>query len=171
MSEAVKDIESEVTNAHDAAFKSAKGGDEKWNQVLESYSIKPLSDKEKEFLLNSDMKIATGAFPIELRRVLQAIHRKHSVLSMQSQTIQDFLRNFNIDAEIMRYHQKIKPFGGMSDIFKNAKTTSTKYSKGIQGAKTSTHSCKNCGAPRLEEMQYEECLFCGSELFEPIKES
>ena len=26
--------------------------------------------------------------------------------------------------------------------------------------------CKNCGAPRLEEMQYDNCLFCGSKLFE-----
>ena len=167
MSETIKDFQTEVSKAFDAAFKSAKGGDEKWNGVLESYSIKPLSEKEKQTLLNSDMKIATGAFPIEYRRVLQAIMRKYASLSIQSQVVQDFLRNFQIDAEIMKYHQKIKPFTGMSDIFKNAKSTSTKYSKGIQGAKQSTHRCKNCGAPRLEEMQYDECLFCGSELFEP----
>ena len=37
MSETIKDFQTEVSKAFDAAFKSAKGGDEKWNGVLESY--------------------------------------------------------------------------------------------------------------------------------------
>lgn len=167
MSDLVKDFTAETSKAFDAAFKSAKGGDSTWNQLLGTYSVKPLSENEKKDLLNSDMQIATGAFPIELRRALQAIIQKYSVLTIESQEMRNFLRNFNIDAEVMRYYKKIKPFSGMSDIFKNAKTTSTKYSKGMLGEKQSSHSCKSCGAPRLNVMQYDECLFCGSELFEP----
>jgi rRNA maturation endonuclease Nob1 len=55
----------------------------------------------------------------------------------------------------------------MGDIFKNAKTSTKNYSEGIGEARKSAIRCKNCGAPRLQEMQYDDCLFCGSELFEP----
>ena len=78
MNNTLQDFNAEINRACDAAFKSAKGGDESWNKILESYNIKPLSSKDKEALLNSEMKIATGAFPIELRRVLLAIVLKYS---------------------------------------------------------------------------------------------
>ena len=166
MSEKINNFKNEVAKNIDSAFKSAKGGDAKWNHVLESYSITPLSENDKEALLNSEMKIATGAFPIELRRVLQVVVHKHANLDSQTGDVLDFLKNFSIDSEVMKYHKKIKPFGGLSDLLKTAATSSSKYTKGIEGAKQNTHRCKNCGAPRLEEMQYDECMFCGSELFE-----
>jgi hypothetical protein len=167
MGEPVKDFQTEVDAAFSTAFKSTKGGDETWNALMATYLIKPLSDGEKEALLNSSMKINAGAFPIELRRVLQAIVRKHASLTVQLPIMQDLLRNYNLDAEVIRYYNRIKPFSGMSDIFKNAKSTTKNYSEGIGAAKKSAIRCKNCGAPRLEEMQYDECMFCGSELFEP----
>jgi rRNA maturation endonuclease Nob1 len=54
----------------------------------------------------------------------------------------------------------------MNDIFSNASVTQNKYSEGLKDEKHHTFKCKNCGAPRLEEMQYDNCLFCGSVLFE-----
>lgn len=167
MGEPVKDFQAEVDKAFATAFKSAKGGDDTWNALLATYSIMPLTENQKEALLNSSMKIAGGAFPIELRKVLHAIVRKHAALTIQLPMMVEMLRNYNLDAEVMKYYTRIKPFGGMGDIFKNAKTTTKNYSEGIGGAKKSAIRCKNCGAPRLEEMQYDDCLFCGSELFEP----
>lgn len=168
MSDNLNDFKGEVNKVIDAAFKSSKGGDANWNKTLEAYSIMPLSLTVKETLLNSEMKISTGAFPIELRKVLTAIVQKHSAIHAQDPAALNLLGLFNIDAEVMKYHKKIKPFGGMSDLFKNATATSSKYTKDVAGAKQNTHRCKNCGAPRLEEMQYDECMFCGSELFEPV---
>ncbi len=166
MSEPIKKFQAEVDQAFATAIKSAKGGDPTWNALLATYSIMPLTDQQKEALLNSDMKIAGGAFPIELRWVLQAIVTKHASLASDNQDVQNILFGYNLDAEVMKYYGRIKPFGGMSDIFKNAKLTTKNYSEGIGGARKSAIRCKNCGAPRLEEMQYDKCMFCGSELFE-----
>jgi len=167
MSNAPKDFQAEVDHAFATAFKSAKGGDEKWNALLATYMIMPLGNNEKEALLNSPMKIAGGAFPIELRRVLQAIVLKHAAVASQNEALHTLILSYNLDAEVMKYYTRIKPFGGMSDIFKNAKTTTKNYSEGIGEAKKSAIRCKNCGAPRLDIHQDDECLFCGSDLFEP----
>jgi hypothetical protein len=169
MSDPAKDFKSELEQAFDKAFKSAKGGDVTWNEFIKTYGIAPLGDKEKEFLLKSDMKIATGAFPIELRRVFQVILAKYAAVAATAENaaVLTLLNNYNIDVEVIRYYNRIKPFTGMSDIFKNAKSTTKNYSEGIGEARKSAHRCKSCGAPRLEEMQYDECLFCGSELFVP----
>ncbi len=146
----------EIDAAFQSAYHAAKGGDDKWRAVMESYGAEPLTDGLKQELLNSEMKIAKGAFPIELRRVYLKIAEKHP----------NEAKNFNMDAKVLEYYQKIKPFSGLGDIFQNASTGTQKYSQGLQKAKHSTMKCKNCGAPRLEEMQYDNCMFCGSELFE-----
>jgi ribosomal protein L37E len=144
----------------DAAFQKAwhadKGGDAKWTEFMLSYGAEPLSEGLKKELLDSEMKIQRGAFPIELRRVFEKIITKHPNDS----------KSFAMDSKILEYYQKIKPFSGLGDIFANASTGTAKYSQGLQKEKHNTIKCKNCGAPRLEEMQYDNCLFCGSELFE-----
>lgn len=170
MSDFMKKFQTEVDLVFSAAIKSAKGGDEKWNSLLTSYSIMPLTQQQKEALLNSEMKIAGGAFPIEVRWVLQAIVMKYAALAEGNPDVKDLLLRYNMDGEVMKYYTRIKPFGGMSDIFKNAKSTTKNYSEGIGGARKSVIRCKNCGAPRLEIMQYDDCLFCGSELFETKEE-
>src|SRR5687768_17817372 len=119
MSDPIKQFQTEVDLAFSAAIKSAKGGDEKWNSLLSSYSIMPLTPQQKEALLNSEMKIAGGAFPIELRWVLQAIVTKHANLAADNQDVQKLFFGYNMDAEVMKYYGRIKPFGGMPDIFKN----------------------------------------------------
>jgi hypothetical protein len=166
MGDPIKNFQSEVDKVFSTAIKSAKGGDENWNSVLSSYSIMPLSQKQKEALLNSEMKIAGGAFPIEVRWVLQAIVMKHANIVGINDDLKNLLLSYNMDGEVMKYYTRIKPFGGMSDIFKNAKTTTKNYSEGIGEAKKSAIRCKNCGAPRLDVHQDDECLFCGGNLFE-----
>ncbi len=151
----------EIDKAFSSAYHSERGGNAGWQDVMSSYGVQPLTEQEREALLNTEMKITRGAFPIELRRVYEAIINKYP---------QDQTAGFNMDAKVLEYYQKIKPFSGLTDIFQNAATGTAKYSQGLQSAKHKTMTCKNCGAPRLEEMQYDDCLFCGSKLFE-VKEN
>jgi hypothetical protein len=161
----VQDFKSEIDKVTSSAFLSAKGGDDHWNTVLVEYNVISLTQSEKEMLLNSQMKITKGAFPIELRRVLEVIVYKYA--SLNNPVLNSELSKFNMEGKVLEYYQKIKPFAGMGDIFKNASNSSlTKYSQGLQKEKQMTIKCKNCGAPREEEMQYDNCLFCGSKLFE-----
>ncbi len=160
------DFSTEIDTAFRTAWHSEKGGDKNWNELLDSYAVKPLSEHEKQLLLNSEMKIGKGAFPIELRRVYEKIIEKYHRNTEPS--IKNTLANFDIESKVKEYYQKIKPFSGMSDIFSNASSSLHKYSQGMQKEKHHTIKCKNCGAPRLEEMRYDNCLFCGSKLFENI---
>jgi len=155
---------SESEQAFQKAWHSKKGGDTEWDDFMQSYGVSPLSDSDREMLLNSEIKITRGAFPIELRKVYEKIFEKYSASSDPG--IISELSGFNTEEKIKEYYQKIKPFSGMSDIFSNASATFNKYSDGMQNAKHHTMKCKNCASPRLDEMQYDSCLFCGSKLFE-----
>lgn len=150
------EFEKEIDAAFQAAWHADKGGDAKWSEYMQKYGAEPLSDGLKQELLNSEMKIARGAFPIELRRVMEKVMAKHP----------NEAKTFAMDEKVLEYYQKIKPFTGLGDIFANASTGTQKYSQGLQKEKHNTIKCKNCGAPRLEEMQYDNCMFCGSVLFE-----
>jgi hypothetical protein len=167
--ELLKQFTAEIDAAYMKAMNSGKGGDSGWNEFMNSYGIAPLSQENKDFLLNSEMKIARGAFPVELRKVYEAVINKYIPAANGSPELANTIREFNVDAKVKEYYTKIKPFTGLGDIFKNASVGTQKYSSGLQKEKTKTITCKNCGAPRLEEMQYDNCLFCGSKLFE-IKE-
>lgn len=157
---------SEIETAFRAAWHSEKGGSADWDKVLSSYGAIPLTPDEKKSLLNSEMKITRGAFPIELRRVFEKITDKYKASYQGSAELAAALSAFDLDAKVKEYYMKIKPFSGLGDIFKNASAGTSKYSEGLQKEKQKTITCKNCGAPRLEEMQYDNCLFCGSPLFE-----
>ena len=164
----IKDFNSEIEQAFSSAYHSSKGGDANWNKVLESYGITPLTDDVKQALINSQMKISTGAFPVELRRVYEKVVEKYTSVSGGSQKVLGVVSSFNTETKVIEYYQKIKPFGGINDIFKNAASGNAKYSQGLQKEKQMTIKCKSCGAPRLEEMQYDTCMFCGSKLFEKV---
>ncbi len=157
-----EDFKNETDNAFQKAFHSEKGGGAEWNAFMQTYGVSPLPDSDKELLMNSEIKITRGAFPVELRRVYEKIIEKYSGSADASSK----LSSFNLEEKVKDYYQKIKPFSGMADIFANASATFTKYSEGMQKAKHHTMKCRNCGSPRLEEMQYDSCLFCGSKLFE-----
>lgn len=166
MSNPFNEFKAETELAFDKAFKSSKGGDDHWNSFLSEYGIKPLTQGNKESLSKMDLPMTTGAYPIEFRWVLEAIINKHRAMAIDNQPLLALINGFNIDAELIRYQNKIKPFGGFNNIFKNAVSSTKNYSEGISEARKTAIRCKSCGAPRLEEMQYESCLFCGSELFE-----
>lgn len=161
----ITEFNSEMEKAFQTAWHSEKGGGSEWNDLLISYGAEALSNEDKQKLINSEIKIAKGAFPVELRRVYQKIIEKHK--HKNDPQLDPVLNNFNIEQKVKEYYQKIKPFSGMNDIFSNASSSLKKYSEGMQKEKHHTIKCKSCGAPRLEEMQYDECLFCGSKLFEP----
>jgi hypothetical protein len=167
MEDSVKNFNSEIENAFQSAYHSAKGGDDAWIKVVESYGAQPLTPEVKKMLLDSEMKIVKGAFPIELRRVYEKVIEKYSMQAGSDQNLSQAVKAFDMDGKVLEYYQKIKPFSGLGDIFKNASTGTSKYSQGLKSEKQSTYKCKNCGAPRLEEMQYDNCMFCGSKLFEP----
>jgi hypothetical protein len=167
MESTVKSFNTEIDKAFQSAYHAAKGGDGNWSKVVESYGAQPLTEDVKKMLLDSEMKIVKGAFPVELRRVYEKIVEKHSTQAGNDQELSTAIRNFDMEARVLEYYQKIKPFSGLGDIFMNASTGTSKYSTGLQKAKQHTYKCKNCGAPRLEEMQYDDCMFCGSKLFEP----
>jgi len=162
----IRYFNSETEQAFSAAYHSAKGGDDNLNKLLQSYGIEPLSMDIKDSLLNSKMKIACGAFPVELRRVYEKVADKYTSQSGGSQKVLAAISSFNVEDKVIQYYKKIKPFGGINDIFKNASAGTAKYSQGLQKEKQMTIKCKSCGAPRLEEMQYDTCMFCGSKLFE-----
>ena len=122
----IQDFKSEIDKVTSSAFLSAKGGDDNWNKVLVEYNVISLTQSEKEMLLNSQMKITKGAFPIELRRVLEVIVYKYA--SLNNPVLNSELSKFNMEGKVLEYYQKIKPFAGMGDIFKNASNSSlTKY--------------------------------------------
>ncbi|MGB5069366.1 MAG: hypothetical protein WBO28_00310 [Flavobacteriales bacterium] len=157
-------FKSETEQAFQKAWHSEKGGSSDWDAFMQTYEVSPLPDSDRQLLLNSEIKITRGAFPVELRRVYEKIIEKYS--GSADPNVKSELNSFNTEEKVKEYYQKIKPFSGMSDIFANASATGTKYSEGMQNAKHHTIKCKNCASPRLEEMQYDSCLFCGSKLFE-----
>jgi hypothetical protein len=167
--ELLKNFNAETESAYKNALQSGKGGDGKWDEFLNSYGIEPLSRENRDYLLNSEIKIARGAFPVELRKVYEKILEKYRTEGITNPLLAKAVNEFDMDAKVKEYYIKIKPFSGLGDIFKNASVGTQKYSSGLQKEKTKTMTCRNCGAPRLEEMQYDNCLFCGSKLFE-IKE-
>ena len=167
MEDQAKNFNTEIDKVFQLAYHAAKGGDDNWNKVLEHYGAQPLTAETKKTLLDSEMKIAKGAFPVELRRAFEKIIEKYSMQAGNDQNLSAAIKGFDMEGKVLEYYQKIKPFSGLGDIFKNASTGTAKYSTGLQQAKQHTYRCKNCGAPRLEEMQYDECMFCGSKLFVP----
>ena len=104
------EFNSEIEKAYRTAWQAAKGGDDNWYKFLNGYGATPLSDEEKGYLSNSSMKIATGAFPIEVRRVYDCIIEKHRPLAASSQGLTQTLNSFDMETKVKEYYQKIKPF-------------------------------------------------------------
>ncbi len=71
------EFNSEIDRAFQTAFRSEIGGDGTWKSAMDYYGAKTLTEEEKQMLLGSSMKIARGAFPIELRRVYEKIIAKY----------------------------------------------------------------------------------------------
>ena len=97
----ITEFNSEIEKAFQTAWHSEKGGDDKWNKLLNDYGADSLTHQEKEQLLNSEMKIARGAFPIELRRVYQKISDKN--LLKNDPELNEVLKSFDIEGKVKEY--------------------------------------------------------------------
>src|SRR5512144_2274693 len=146
MEDTVNNFYSEIDKVFQSAFHAEKGGDDNWGKVVESYGAQALTADMKKMLLESEMKIVKGAFPIELRRVYEKVIEKYSVQAGNDQNLSQAIKNFDLEGKVLEYYQKIKPFSGLGDIFKNASTGTAKYSMGLKSEKQHTFKCKNCGA-------------------------
>ncbi|CAN5613992.1 hypothetical protein BH10BAC5_BH10BAC5_02110 [soil metagenome] len=173
--DATKKFDNEIENAWQKAYHSEKGGGNEWIELEKVYGAISLTEEEKRNLSAGEMKITKGAYPVQLRRVFEKIKEKYSgILSLLSgeekEKLSFALNSFDSDKKVMEYYSKIKPFSGIGDIFKNSAIGTQKYSTGLKAEKHFTIKCKNCGSPRLEEDNVisDECLFCGSILFERI---
>jgi hypothetical protein len=162
----------------DAALNSPKGGDANWYQILKEYEIQPVSLDMKNRYYSSGMPVTKGALPTELRKVYETLR----FLAIKS--YRDRIGDNDLEGEAddlwdkfdnrLRYFVKddtdsyigmIKQKVGVSDIFANAFMSMNQFSHGLKESGTKTKMCENCGAPRLDTDQYEECYFCGTPLF------
>ncbi len=164
------------------ALSCPKGGDEKWNQVLEKYKVEPATPIQKETFYNNGVPVIKGVLPVELRKVFLSLRQvtiKNFRDTFQNQELSldadmywdDFtrrLQNF-IEEELNVYLSKIKQPVGVSNIFANAFSGMNQFSQGLKGSDLNTKRCSSCGSPRSDENQYGECYFCGTPLFETPK--
>ncbi len=172
--DAAKEFTDKIDSAWQSAYHSEKGGGADWKNIMDKYEADSLTPEEKAKISSGEMKITKGAYPIELRRVYEKIisANKTKLAALSGEEKEDLntvLNSFNTDKKVLEYYSKIKPFSGIGDIFKNSAIGTEKYSSGLKAEKQFTIKCKNCGAPRLEEEQNNECAFCGSKLFENAK--
>lgn len=178
----VGNFEEALQQVNSIALACPKGGDEKWNQVLEKYKVEPATPLQKETFYTNGVPVIKGALPVELRKVYLSLRQGimknfleifHNIeLSFDASMYwDDFtarLQNF-IEEEINTYLGKIKQPVGVSNIFANAFMGMNQFSQGLKGSDLNTKRCNSCGSPRSDENQYGECYFCGTPLFETKK--
>jgi hypothetical protein len=178
----VQDIISAFEQAHkrvtDAALNSPKGGDAAWYAILNEFQIQATSQEQKNRYYSSGMPVTRGALPTELRKVYETL-RFIAIKSYRDRIgetdlegeaddlwdkfdyrLRDFVKD-DTDAYIGKIKQKV----GVADIFANAFTSINQFSHGLKESGTQTKMCENCGAPRLDTDQYDDCYFCGTPLF------
>jgi hypothetical protein len=177
-----KDFRSEVENIFAVAKKPPKGGGEEWISLLRDYGVPPLSEANRAEVALQIPTMVAGAYPAEVRMVLDKIVSKClGILDKlnNDSSIKDnfemndalydanffFSHRLDISFEMNRYYSMIKAPVSLGNIFANAATSMNAYSYGLKESRTDTIRCKNCGAPRLKENQYDFCMFCGSNLF------
>jgi hypothetical protein len=177
-----KDFRSEVENIFAVAKKPPKGGGEEWLSLILDYGVSPLSEAHRNEVSLQIPTMVAAAYPAEVRMVLDKIVAKYlSILEKinNDSTLKDnfevsdalydanffFSHRLDISFEMNRYYSMIKAPVSLGNIFANAASSMNTYSYGLKESRTDTIRCKNCGAPRLKENQYDFCMFCGSNLF------
>lgn len=174
----VQNFEEKHKRVTEIALNSPKGGDQNWFNVLEEYDIQPASEQQKNYYYSSGISVEKGALPVELRKVYETV-RFETIKEFRDKfrdieleldadfywdDFNDTLKRF-IKDDIDSYIGKIKQKVGVSDIFANAFSGMNQFSQGLTESGTATKQCENCGAPRLDTDQYDECYFCGTPLF------
>jgi hypothetical protein len=160
-----------------------------WDDYLLTWNIAPRQLAEREDDLKNGAAISKGALPVEVREVFTVLKEKYELLCKQLRAnyenelreeddTEEKLWEFEhrtldsfIESETKKYIKKIrKPTGNsLDDALKNAEQSKNKWSSNLQEAKAYMIRCKSCGAARLHTNQYDNCKFCGSELFEKIE--
>jgi len=174
----VNQFETDHKRVTDIALASPKGGDTNWFEILKEFEVKPASTEQKNYYYSSGIPVGKGALPLELKKVYEALRFKAIMayrgkfqgIELESDAewywdeFDDRLRDF-IKEDIDKYIGKVKQKVGVNDIFANAFSGMNQYSQGLTESGTATKKCTNCGAPRLDKDQYDECYFCGTPLF------
>ena len=174
----VQNFEENYDRVTETALNCPKGGDQNWFQILNEFNVKPASVVQKNYYYSSGMPVTKGALPIELRKVYEALRfesikqfrDKFQNIELKSKA-EDYWDDFNdrlrdfIKDDMDSYIGKVKQKVGVSDIFANAFSGMNQFSQGLTESGTGTKQCDNCGAPRLDTDQYDDCYFCGAPLF------
>ncbi len=174
----VQHFEGKHKRVTEIAQNCPKGGDHNWFNILKEFDVQAASIQQKKHYYSSGMPVTKGALPVELRKVYEAI--RFETIKQYREKLGDIelvgeaddywyefdnrLRYF-IKDDIDSYISKIKQKVGVSDIFANAFSGMNQFSGGLTESGTTTKQCENCGAPRLDTDQYDDCYFCGTPLF------
>src|SRR5688500_9047815 len=118
MTEPVKNSNKAMDAAFQSAFHAETGGAAKWQEVMTSYGAEGISAEIMQKLLEAEMKVNRGAYPVELRRVYEKIIMKDA--SGADAELKNAINSFDMEGKVVEYYNKIKPFSGLGDIFKNA---------------------------------------------------
>ncbi len=174
----IADFEQAHKHVTEIALNSPKGGDDKWFEILNTYQVQPASLTQKNYYYASGIPVIKGALPTELKKVYEVLRFQVVSIFMEKtghieledeakeqwENFNDRLRSF-IKDDIDDYISKIKQKVGVGDIFANAFMSMNQFSHGLKESGTQTKKCENCGAPRLDTDQYDDCYFCGTPLF------
>jgi len=179
---ALKDIVRKFEEDHkrvtDTAVNCPKGGDQNWFNILQEFDVQAANINQKNAYYSSGMPVTKGALPLELKKVYEALRfkavksfrEKFQNVELESDAdwfwddFSDRLRDF-IKEDLDKYISKVKQKVGVNDIFANAFSGMNQFSHGLTESGTATKQCENCGAPRLDTDQYDDCYFCGAPLF------
>jgi hypothetical protein len=178
LKEIVGQFDTDHKRVTEAAKNSPKGGDAGWYQIVEEFEVEPATQEIKNHYYSSGIPVGKGALPLELKKVYEKL--RFRAIQSYRETLQgvelegdadeywdefnDRLRDFVKD-DIDKYISGVKQKVGVNDIFANAFSGMNQFSQNMQESGTTTKKCSNCGAPRLDTDQYDDCYFCGSALF------
>ncbi|MBK7882708.1 MAG: hypothetical protein IPJ81_01905 [Chitinophagaceae bacterium] len=161
-----------------------------WDTYLLSWNVTPRNINEREDDLKTGIPVSKGALPVEVREVFIRLKEKYDKICkelrgnyakalQEEDEIEEKLWEFEhrklsdfVETETKKYIKKIKKpvDNSLDNLLQNAEQNKNKWSSNLQDAKSYMIRCKSCGAARLLTDQYDNCKFCGSELFEKIEQ-
>ena len=152
-----------------------------WHQYIETIGVIPIGEQQRIAAKDRGLSVPEIAFPSEYRAALVILKNKvkytTSILENQIREanndmaldeLEDFTKKHLkkiVKRELKKYLELHKPKISVGDIFANAAKSHNKYAPQKVGDTSYSIKCKTCGAARLEEEQYGDCLYCGTPLF------
>jgi hypothetical protein len=176
-------LEQTVSAVFETATASDKGGGPAWDRLLRELGLEPPSAAERAQALATDVPIAKGPVPAEVRRALEKLHAAVAAEATRLQRAVDRATDVDttaldeqldqlakrlgdfVDTEVKRYIAAIRPAPAAAGIFANALATTPDYAAMRQEEGVETKTCKTCGAARPAGTDLETCDFCGGSFF------